>query len=113
VWGRTLLADVVDSESELLDKVAGLESLCWRAAEVVSTPLETLTHEYGPGVSVIVLLADSHLSIHTWPEKKGYSVDIFNCNLDPGKEPTKAFNIIKNELGGTVRSIELFDRGGV
>jgi S-adenosylmethionine decarboxylase proenzyme len=114
VWGRTLLADVVNCENELLDQAARLESICWEAARASATPIKTLVHEYEPyGISIIVLLEESHLSLHTWPEKNGYTVDIFTCSLEAGKEPTKAFHIIKSKLGGSVRSIQLFDRGGV
>ena len=38
--------------------------------------------EQGPGgVTATVLLAESHLCVHTWPEQKGVTVDVYVCNL--------------------------------
>lgn len=45
-----------------------------------STVLNYQWHQFKPhGVTCLVLLAESHLSIHTWPEKGSAAVDIFTC----------------------------------
>ena len=53
-----------------------------------ATLLEVHTHTFSPfnGVSGIVILKESHISIHTWPEFEYAAVDIFVCgNVDPYK----------------------------
>ena len=49
------------------------------------TKLSKLTHKFEPhGITLITLLSESHLSMHTWPENKSICIDIFSCsdNLD-------------------------------
>jgi len=51
-------------------------------------PLGLLTHQFEPhGYSGLVLLAESHISIHTWPEKGFVSMDLYTCD---GKIPEEA-----------------------
>jgi S-adenosylmethionine decarboxylase len=62
-----------------------------------STPLETITHEFEPqGITGVVLLAESHLALHTWPEIGYIALDIFTCG-DKAK-PYKALDYLKKEL---------------
>ena len=45
------------------------------------TVLNVATHRFVPqGVTAIIMIAESHLSIHTWPEFKYAAVDVFTCN---------------------------------
>jgi len=45
-----------------------------------NTPLEVTIHKFSPqGISGAVLLAESHISIHSWPELNYLAVDIFTC----------------------------------
>jgi len=60
----------------------------------------THSHRYEPhGVSVVIILAESHLSLHTWPEFKLASVDIFVCNprTDPNLAKTHLHRALKAE----------------
>lgn len=62
-----------------------------KQAAVVSgaTLLKIQLHHFGPGQGVtgVALLAESHISVHTWPEKAYAALDIFMCGrrCDPGK----------------------------
>lgn len=50
-------------------------------------PLSHKFHQFKPsGVTGIILLSESHISIHTWPEKKFAAIDIFSCS---GKNKAK------------------------
>lgn len=46
------------------------------------TPVGDCSHEFvdGGGVSLTVLLAESHLAVHTWPEHQGVTLDVYTCN---------------------------------
>lgn len=66
-------------------------------------------HQFNPvGCSVVVLVAESHLSIHTWPEKAQALVDIFasgDMNLDLAVEH------IGKAIGATSRRVTTIERG--
>jgi S-adenosylmethionine decarboxylase len=69
----------------LLAEPAALRSLCLR--EVVAaglTPVGELFHQFadgGRGITGVVLLAESHLAVHTWPELAAVTLDVYVCNL--------------------------------
>ena len=68
-------------------------------------------HHFGPrlGVTGVALLAESHISIHTWPERRYAALDIFMCG--PASDPQKALDALREVLmPGRVR-IRRFERG--
>ena len=67
----------------LLIDPAALEACC--SAAVVAAGLlqvNRLFHVFAPGAGVtgMVLLAESHLAVHTWPEMAGVTLDVYVCN---------------------------------
>jgi len=70
------------------------------ACEVANLTVVSKTgHHFSPyGVSAMVVIAESHLAIHTWPEHKYAAVDVFTCG--DAVDPYKAFESLKNSLGG-------------
>lgn len=78
LWGAKNLTDIVFIEQTLT-----------RAAEAANaTVLKSNLHQFSSsgGVSGVLLLAESHISIHTWPEREFAALDIFMCgNCDPYK----------------------------
>lgn len=76
LWGASNLGDAGFIEKTLV-----------RSAEAAgATVLHSYLHPFGPemGVSGVVVLAESHISIHTWPERDYAAVDIFMCgSCDP------------------------------
>ena len=76
LWGADNLSDPA-----LIDRV-----LCKAAVEAGATILHSHFHHFTPngGVSGVVVLAESHISIHTWPERGFAAIDIFMCGAcDP------------------------------
>jgi len=70
----------------LLDHVAAVRDIALGAVGVVgATVVGEAFHHFSPqGVSGTVVIAESHLSVHTWPEARYVAVDIFTCGgLDP------------------------------
>ena len=79
--GKHLLVELHGCNPELLKKVDVVKEIMVSAAKACkATIVDTSFHEFNPfGVSGVVVIAESHLSIHTWPEYRYAAVDIFTC----------------------------------
>ena len=92
----------------LLDDESHIRNVLIKAAQLCkSTLLDISSHKFDPqGVTAVALLAESHISIHTWPENGMAVCDVFTCgdHTDPqaGVEYMKmvlhATDIISNEF---------------
>jgi len=74
--------DVKGGFNEMIDSLK-LESFCEeKVAEVGLTQVGKLFYQFpGSGVTGVILLAESHVAIHTWPEKNYLTLDIYVCNV--------------------------------
>ncbi len=83
--GIHLTAELYEcAAAALLVEPAALRALCLGAVgEAGLTPVGELFHHFGPGggITGIVLLAESHLAVHTWPELGAVTLDVYVCNL--------------------------------
>jgi S-adenosylmethionine decarboxylase len=79
--GRHLLVELHGCQADLLKKVDVVREIMLGAAQACgATIIDSSFHEFSPfGVSGVVVIAESHLSIHTWPEYRYAAVDIFTC----------------------------------
>ena len=107
--GKHLLLDLYQA-SHLSDKRV-IEKALLEAAHVCNAKvLHKNFHSFGEeqGITGMVLLAESHISIHTWPESHFAAVDIFMCgNCDPAL----ALAPIKKYLCPERVDVREFDRG--
>jgi len=85
--GRHILLELKDCNLEVLNDLDYLENcLCETAEEIGATVVNKAFYQFSPyGVSGVVVVAESHLCVHTWPEYGYASVDIFTCgnSIDP------------------------------
>jgi S-adenosylmethionine decarboxylase len=79
--GNHVLLELHGCNPEALNDVVDLEKVFVRAAEKgKATVLRTAFHQFNPhGVSGVVIISESHLTVHTWPEHEYAAVDIFSC----------------------------------
>ncbi len=79
--GTHLLLELKKCKKNILDDLEFVETAMLDAAsEAKATIVEHKFHEFNPfGISGMVIIAESHLSIHTWPEYDYAAVDIFTC----------------------------------
>lgn len=78
LWGAKHLGDSARTEAALRDG----------AVAAGATILHCHLHHFGPdaGLSGVLVLAESHISIHTWPEREYAAIDVFMCGVcDPYK----------------------------
>lgn len=100
LWGARNLGD-----PEHIDGV-----LCDAARAANATILHSHFHHFSPngGVSGVVVLAESHVSIHTWPERDYAAVDIFMCG---SCDPYKAIPILRRAFEPTSVQLSEHRRG--
>lgn len=79
--GKHMLVELRDCNPEILKDLDQVrDALVSAALDAKATIVEIAFHEFNPfGVSGMVIIAESHLSIHTWPEYGYAAVDIFTC----------------------------------
>ena len=109
--GRHLLLDLKDCNKEVLNDLAFLRQALVSAAEKAgATVLEDSFRQFEPqGVSGIVVIAESHLSIHTWPEHGYVAIDIFTCGNTVN--PETAAEALIQALGSKSPTIIELTRG--
>ena len=85
--GRHVIADLHDVSAELLGSIDfWKEILIDGAKKSGATVLSDHFHHFGDGYGLtgVIVLAESHISIHTWPEKNYAAIDVFMCGTcDP------------------------------
>lgn len=84
--GRHFLAEYFGCDHELLNDERTLKELLLRAAEAAQVRVVgSIEHSFSPaGVTCVVAIEESHLSLHTWPEEGYAAADFFTCgNGDP------------------------------
>jgi S-adenosylmethionine decarboxylase len=85
--GRHILSEFYDCDKKVLDNHELIKEGMVKAAKAAkATVVEVAFHKFNPyGVSGMVVIAESHLAIHTWPEHGYAAVDVFTCGdeIDP------------------------------
>lgn len=79
--GVQWIAELYGCAPDRLDDVAGIEADMLEAARVAgATIVSSHFHRFAPqGVSGVVVIAESHLALHTWPEAGYVALDVFTC----------------------------------
>jgi S-adenosylmethionine decarboxylase proenzyme len=109
--GRHLLLELKICNEEVLNDLDFLRRCLNEAAvESGATVVGESFYHFSPhGVSGVVNIAESHISIHTWPEFKYAAVDVFTCGDDV--DPEKAARMITEKLGAQSHSLIELRRG--
>ena len=81
---KHILFELRGCPSDLLDNEEHIRLSLYVAAKKSKSELLNINaHKFDPqGVTGLAMLADSHISIHTWPEKNLAMCDIFTCGVD-------------------------------
>lgn len=109
--GAHLLADLYGITPDKLTDADIIETLLRNSAQAAGAViLHSHFHTFGPGQGVtgVVLLAESHISIHTWPEFGFAAADIFMCG---NSAPQRALEVIQTALQASSSSVQTIERG--
>jgi S-adenosylmethionine decarboxylase len=112
VPGRHLMLELYGCPAEYLTDAVRIKAVLDRAAgsagvRVLAVALHTFP---GGGLTCVMVLAESHLSIHTWPEHAYAAVDMFTCG--PGSLEA-AITILRMELGAHHAEQRVLARGAL
>ncbi|MEW6095579.1 MAG: adenosylmethionine decarboxylase [bacterium] len=109
--GQHLLVELYECNKDILDDEKKVKEILICAANICgATVLNTSSHKFSPiGVSVVVMIAESHLSIHTWPEYNYAACDIFTCGITIN--PEKAVDFLVKELEAKNFTLHEIKRG--
>lgn len=85
--GRQILVEYYDCDADVINDVAQVENILLTATRAAKASIISHNfHKFSPhGISGTVVIAESHVAIHTWPEYNYAAVDIFTCGetIDP------------------------------
>ena len=109
--GTHFLLDLAGAPFATLDdpevvRSALLETVAAMGAQVLGVHLHRLSPQ---GISGVVVISESHLTIHTWPERGEAAVDLFTCG-DAGRA-RGAVEALVARLGATVSDLREISRG--
>ncbi|RLD15696.1 MAG: S-adenosylmethionine decarboxylase proenzyme [Caldiserica bacterium] len=109
--GRHIVAEFYGCNHKFLNNVEAVEEFMIAAAKKAgATIIDSVFHTFQPyGVSGVVVIAESHLAIHTWPEYGFASIDIYTCGEDV--DPWKAFEYLEEILEPENTSVLELKRG--
>ncbi len=96
--GWHILAEFYNVNPDLMKDVNPVKKILEKAVkESGLTPINSHYHQFEPfGVTGFVLLEESHISVHTWPEHGYLALDIFTCSNEDST--WKAFEVLKREF---------------
>jgi S-adenosylmethionine decarboxylase len=108
--GRHIIMDIAQASPEALRDVEKIRAMLTAAAEEAGATLLGIdVHRFeGGGVTGVAVLAESHISIHTWPERSFAAVDVFMCGQ---ALPGKCVGVIKRFLSPKFVQVTELKRG--
>ena len=108
--GKHLLVELYGCNKKKLDDESYLRCLINNSAKLANaTILNLISNKFEPqGVTAIALLAESHLSIHTWPEANYAALDIFTCGNN--MKPDLACHLIIDQLEAKEHIVKTINR---
>jgi S-adenosylmethionine decarboxylase proenzyme len=108
--GRHLLIEFRGCDDPVLNDASALRVLMERAARAARARIvQSVFHTFSPqGVTGVVVVEESHFSIHTWPEHGYVAVDVYTCGEC---EPERARDVLAAGLAADSSEWMLIERG--
>jgi len=110
-FGSHFIIELINCAPDSLGKVPDVERVM---AQVVQKSKTTMVgssfHQFQPeGVTGVILISESHIFIHTWPEERYAAADIFTCGQE--MDPEIAIQVMKEGFEATEVRYQVIKRG--
>lgn len=111
VLGKHAIIDLSGCDPQIITNHQLIHEILLQAADIAEvTIVGCLEHSFQPqGYSATLVLEESHLSIHTWPEYDYISLDLYSCNLQTNFDAVAEF--LARKFGATITEYHLLERG--
>jgi spermidine synthase len=111
--GRHILVEFIGCKPEIMNDVSHIEtSMVYAAKKAGATVINSTFHHFSPyGVSGVIVIQESHLAIHTWPEYGYAAVDLFTCG--ESVDPWISFDELKEKFGAKNYCALEINRGAI
>jgi S-adenosylmethionine decarboxylase len=109
--GKHFIVELSECSLEVLNDLSKVKEILSQAAVNANTEVKELAfhHFYPQGVSGVVVIAESHISIHTWPENGYAALDIYTCG--DKADPRVACDYIAKEFNAKTIHMTEINRG--
>lgn len=109
--GKQYMLELFGCDAAILNDVEAIEEIMVAAAKIGNaTMVNQYFHQFSPhGISGTIVITESHINIHTWPEFDFAAVDIFTCSEDIDVE--KACAYLAATLKAEKHEIQSYERG--
>lgn len=109
--GEHYIIELFECNGAALDDLEKVKGTLLQAANIAgATILDDKFHKFAPqGVSGVVVIAESHLSIHTWPELGYAALDLFTCSRN--MDIHKALNLLREVFEPGDMDVRFLQRG--
>ncbi|MFP3197071.1 MAG: adenosylmethionine decarboxylase [Sulfolobaceae archaeon] len=109
VVGKQVYGSLYECDPNILKDREALEQIVKDAVTIGNmTLLDIKSWKIGDGVSVVAIVLESHVTIHTWPEYNFATIDVYSCG--PHTDPKRAFQYIVEQLKAKKYTMNEADR---
>jgi len=110
---KQVLVEFYNCSKDIIDDVNKIEILMNKAVlKANATIIKSTFHKFAPqGVSGVVVIAESHFAIHTWPEHNFASVDLYTCGTTI--DENKAILYLKEQFNASKFQSKTLNRGNL
>ncbi len=111
IQGIQWIIELYHCNSEILNDESTIQSVMIAAAEKANaTVVNHCFHRFAPqGVSGVVVISESHLAVHTWPEYGYCAIDLFTCSEEIEHE--NAVKVLKEGFQSKEEKVFMVERG--
>ena len=108
--GWQVAIDCYDCDSSIINDIESIKEIIQQTCNLIGAKI-VLDNYYlfePYGISAYAIITTSHISVHTWPEYKFASIDLFSCT---GKLTPEVVNCIQDNLRAQTVEVQCFNRG--